>query len=53
MCMLPAGTLNRYPRHMVVSERHLLDALGRTPFVNSDELVLILGKPYVPRSTEP
>ena len=31
---------------MALSERQLLDALGRTPFVDSAELALILGEPH-------
>ena len=31
---------------MSLLERHLLDALGRTPFVDSAELALILGEPH-------
>ena len=31
---------------MSISERQLLGALSRTPFVNSEELALILGKPH-------
>ena len=31
---------------MAFSERQLLDALSRTPFVNSTELALILGEPH-------
>ncbi len=31
---------------MAISERQLLDALSRTPFVNSAELALILGEPH-------
>ena len=31
---------------MAISERQLLDALGRTPFVDSTELALILGEPH-------
>ena len=43
---LPTGSLNRYPRTMAISERQLLDALSRTPFVDSTELALILGEPH-------
>ena len=32
---------------MALSERQLLDALSRTPFVDSTELALILGEPHV------
>ena len=31
---------------MALSERQLLDALSRTPFVDSTELALILGEPH-------
>ena len=31
---------------MALSDRHLLDALSRTPFVDSTELALILGEPH-------
>ena len=31
---------------MALSERQLLDTLSRTPFVDSAELALILGKPH-------
>ena len=31
---------------MAISERQLLDALNRTPFVDSAELALILGEPH-------
>ena len=31
---------------MAISERHMLDALSRTPFVDSTELALILGEPH-------
>ena len=31
---------------MAISDRQLLDALGRTPFVDSAELALILGEPH-------
>ena len=43
---LPIGTLNRYARTMATSERQLLDALSRTPFVDSTELAHILGEPH-------
>ena len=32
--------------HMAISERQLLDALSRTPFVDSTELAHILGEPH-------
>ena len=38
--------LNRYPLTMAISDRHLLDALSRMPFVESTELALILGEPH-------
>ena len=31
---------------MAIAERQLLDALSRTPFVDSTELALILGEPH-------
>ena len=31
---------------MALSERQMLDALSRTPFVDSAELALILGEPH-------
>ena len=31
---------------MAISERQLLNALSRTPFVDSTELGLMLGEPY-------
>ena len=43
---LPTGTLNRYARTMAISDRQLLDALSRMPFVDSAELALILGEPH-------
>ena len=46
MCGLPTGVLNGYARHMAISERQVLDALSRTPFVDSTELVLLLGEPH-------
>ena len=46
MCRLPTRTLNRYAQRMVLSERQLLDALSRTPFVDSTELAGILGEPH-------
>ena len=35
-----------YAQHMAISDRQLLDALSRTPFVDSTELALILGEPH-------
>ena len=46
MCWLPTGTVNRYARHMAISERQMLDALSRTPFVDSTELAGTLGEPH-------
>ena len=46
MCRLPTGSLNRYARRMVLSDRQLLDSFSRTPFVDSAELALILGEPH-------
>ena len=50
---LPTGALNGYARNMALSERQLLDAISRTPFIDSTELALILGEPHatVHRST--
>ena len=45
-CRLPTGALNRYARHMALSDEQLLDALARTPFADSAELALILGEPH-------
>ena len=36
---LPAGVLNGYARSMALTERQLLGALSRTPFVDSTEMV--------------
>ena len=38
--------LNGYSQHMAISERQLLDALSRTPFVDSAELARILGEAH-------
>ena len=43
---LPTGALNGYARSTALSERQLLGALSRTPFVDSTELVGILGEPH-------
>ena len=43
---LPTGALNGYARNMALSERQLLNALSRTPFVDSAELAGILGEPH-------
>ncbi len=45
-CWLPTWTLNGYARHMAITDRQLLDALSRMPFVESTELALILGEPH-------
>ena len=44
--LLPTTPLFGYTRYMAISERQLLDALSRTPFVDSTELALILGEPH-------
>ena len=46
MCWLPTAPVNRYARCMALSDRQLLDALSRTPFVDSTELAGILGEPH-------
>ena len=46
MRRLPTAPKSRYARCMALSDRQLLDALSRTPFVDSTELVLILGEPH-------
>ena len=46
MRWLPTAPKNRYARHMAISDRHLLDALSRMPFVDSVELARILGDPH-------
>ena len=35
-----------YSQRMAISDRQLLDALSRTPFVDSTELALVLGEPH-------
>ena len=35
-----------YSHRMAISDRQLLDALSRTPFVDSTELALVLGEPH-------
>ena len=35
-----------YAQHMAISDRQLLHALSRTPFIDSTELALILGEPH-------
>ena len=40
---MPTALVNRYARCMALSDRQLLDALSRTPFVDSTELAGILG----------
>ena len=37
---------HRYDQHMAISDRHLLDSLSRTPFVDSAELARILGEAH-------
>ena len=39
-------SLHHYASTMTISERQLLDALSRTPFVNSADLAGILGEPH-------
>ena len=46
MCGLPTTPLLCYARHMPISDRQLLDALSRMPFIESTELALILGEPH-------
>ena len=46
MCLLRYGVLTCYAQHMAISDRQLLDALSRTPFVDSTALALILGEPH-------
>ncbi len=43
---MPIGVLNRYAQTMSLTDRQLLDALSRMPFVESTELALILGEPH-------
>ena len=43
---VPIRNLLCYPQRMSFSDRQLLDALSRTPFVGSTELALILGEPH-------
>ena len=43
---LPSTLSLCYARHMALSDRQLLDALSRTPFVDSAELAGILGEPH-------
>ena len=38
--------LTRYTQHMAITDRNLLDALSRMPFIDSVELALILGEPH-------
>ena len=45
-CRLPTGTLNHYDRTMVLSDRQLLDALSRMPFIDSAELSRVLGEAH-------
>ena len=44
--LLTTAPLLCYSRFMAPSDRQLLDALSRTPFVDSAELALILGEPH-------
>ena len=46
ICLLPKAPSLCYAQTMAISERQLLDALSRTPFVDSTELALILGEPH-------
>ena len=43
---LPTRMLSRYSQHMALSERRLINALCRTPFVDLTELAHILGEPH-------
>ena len=44
--MVAHRVFNGYARTMAISERQLIDALSRTPLVDSTELALILGEPH-------
>ena len=48
ICLLTAASVVCYAQQMALSDRQLLDALGRLPFVDSTELALILGEPHTP-----
>ena len=43
---VPTKTLLCYSQQVAITERHLLDALSRTPFADSTELALFLGGPH-------
>ena len=43
---VPLRILLCYSQHMALSDEQLLDALSRTPFIDSAELALILGEPH-------
>ena len=43
---MPIRTLLCYSQHMALSDRQLLDALSRTPFIDSAELARILGEAH-------
>ena len=43
---VPTETLLCYSQQVAITERQLLDALSRTPFVDSTELAFILGEPH-------
>ena len=45
MCLLTTEPLICYARHMALSERRLLDSLSRMPFIDAEELALVLGEP--------
>lgn len=45
-CLLPTVPFLCYAGTMALSDRQLLDALNRTPFVDSTEMALILGEPH-------
>ena len=44
--MVAAHATSCHAQHMAISDRQLLDALSRTPFVDSAELAGILGEPH-------
>lgn len=43
---LRSASLPCYRPCMAPSDRHLLDAVGRTPFIDSAELAGVLGEPH-------
>ncbi len=45
-CRLPISPYIHHAECMLLSERQMLDALSRMPFVDSTELALILGEPH-------